>query len=346
MDPEQLFNENFDAIAAAKQKTGDWEKAFQLVTGQPWPKGQHIKIGDDGRSGLMQKDGPWKGIISKALPIAATVAAPFTGGASMAALLAGGAGAASSALNGGGWKGALKGGLIGAASGFGANKLGGLVKGLGGSSNVPGYGGITSPGGFGVAGGAEGALGMMGNAANGGGQSLLSKAGSGINKLLGGTSAGQPGQNEADLGSVFGGLGNAETLSRFKKGDMTQGYDALNIRASQENREREADALQNLARTSYILGGGAKPLPMKVNSGTLTALGYGPQPASDAQKQGAATLQKTMLERLTPAGQINPTKPDYLNSGRLENVGKYGGLASAGLGVAKNVFNMFGNRGN
>lgn len=115
MSPEEEFNANFEAIARAKQQTGDWEKAYQMVTGKPWPKGQHITI--NGNQGTMVKDRGILKTIGKIGAIAAPiVAAPFTGGASLAAIGAL-SGAASGALNGGGLKGALTGGAMGAFTG-------------------------------------------------------------------------------------------------------------------------------------------------------------------------------------------------------------------------------------
>ena len=115
--PEESFNANYDAIKAAKAQTGDWEKAYQQVTGETWPKGQGIKIDDAG--GHMTKDrSKWKTAANMALTVAPIAAAPFTGGASLA-LIGAGAGAAKGLLNGGGAKGALLGGAIGAAGSLG-----------------------------------------------------------------------------------------------------------------------------------------------------------------------------------------------------------------------------------
>lgn len=114
---EESFNANYDAIKAAKAQTGDWEKAYQQVTGEAWPKGQHITIDDAG--GHMAKDASkWKTAANIALTVAPIAAAPFTGGTSLA-LLGAGAGAAKAALNGGGAKGALLGGAMGAAGSLG-----------------------------------------------------------------------------------------------------------------------------------------------------------------------------------------------------------------------------------
>lgn len=285
--------------------------------------------------------GFWKNLAKIALPIGAAVAAPFTGGASMAALLAGGAGAASGAIDGG-WKGALKGGALGAVTGGIANKVlpamgigKAAVQGAGQNStianllanaNVPMGKLITDP-----------------NATSAGGPSFWSKLlGAGKNVLMDGgkgqPSDQQPGQGWADAGSVLGGARSNEMAQRMVKGEFMQNYDKLNLAASEENRNRENDAMKNLARTSYISSGGAQPLPTRFNSGNITDLGFGPRPASDAQKQGAATLQAQLLQRLTPEGQIKPTDPNtYANPGKLENATKWGSLISNGIGAARNI---------
>lgn len=118
--PQDEFNARFSEIQAAKRQTGDWEKAYQQVTGKAWPKGQHIVINGDGTGGEMVKDqSKWKRAANAALTIAPIAAAPFTGGTSLA-LIGAGAGAAKSALNGGGVKGALAGGAMGALAGVGS----------------------------------------------------------------------------------------------------------------------------------------------------------------------------------------------------------------------------------
>lgn len=118
---QQLFNDNFDAIAAAKQRTGDWEQAYQLVTGRAWPSGSNVAIKNG--QGAIIKDLPWWRDAAKyAGPVAGIAAAPFTGGLS-AALIGAGAGAAGSAISGGGVGDALKWAGAGAGAGYGADKL-------------------------------------------------------------------------------------------------------------------------------------------------------------------------------------------------------------------------------
>lgn len=282
--------------------------------------------------------GFWKKFAKIALPIGAAVAAPFTGGASMAALLAGGAGAASGALDGG-WKGALKGGLLGAATGGLASKVSpmlGIGKGAAGvgqnstianilsKANVPMGKLITDPNAV-----AQSTGGGFWSKLLGAGKNLLT------NKVGGGD---QPGQNLADLGSVLGGSRSNEMNQRMVQGDFMQNADKLNLAYSEENRNRQNDAMQNLARTSYLMNGGAQPLPTRVNSGSLPNLGFGPQPASEAQKQGAATLQTQLLSRLSPEGQLKQTDPNtYAKPGKLENASKWGSLLANGAGAVRTM---------
>ena len=159
-----------------------------------------------------------------------------------------------------------------------------------------------------------------------------------MDKILGGVKkATSDPQKVADLGSQLGNIAEAEAANRLNKGNLTQGYDRLNLEASAENRAREREALRGLAQTSYLMGGGAKPLNLQVNSGMMPDFGFGPRPASAAQMQGASTLQGTLLNRLTPQGQIQPTKPDYLNRGTLEKIGSYGGMAA---GIGGTIYDM------
>lgn len=111
-DPIATFNRYRDRIARVKAETGDWEKAYEAVTGQKWPKGKGIKINPDGTATMAKDKSIWKTIGKIASIAAPIVAAPFTGGTSLA-LIGAGSGAANAALNGGGVKGALLGAGIG-----------------------------------------------------------------------------------------------------------------------------------------------------------------------------------------------------------------------------------------
>jgi hypothetical protein len=168
MTPEQeaeaLFNQHFDAIAAAKQRTGDWEQAYQLVTGKAWPTGKNVEIA--GGQGQMIDDLPWwRDALKYAGPVAGVAAAPFTGGLT-AALIGAGAGAAGSAASGGGVGDALKWAGLGAGAGYGADKLFGLG-GKGATDQAGGYIGDAVKGtadAVGGVGGGAGTLASIGNA--------------------------------------------------------------------------------------------------------------------------------------------------------------------------------------
>lgn len=267
--------------------------------------------------------GFWKKFAKVAIPVGAAIATPFTGGASMAALLGAGAGAASGAIDGG-WKGALKGGVIGGATG-------GLAKGLGGK--IPGLGG--SSGGSYI----KDAVGGVENKALGGGfwSNMLGTGKNLLTNKAGQVIEGQPGQGMADLGKVLGGVRSNEMNQRMVEGEFMQNADRLNIAASEENRNRENDALRGLAQTSYIMSGGAQPLPTRINSGALPNLGFGPTPISDVEKQGASSLQKQLLQRLTPDGQLKNTDPStYAKPRTTENVSKWGSILTNGIGALQN----------
>lgn len=366
---EKLFNDNYAAIQQAKQQTGDWEKAFQSVTGQAWPHGEGVVIDQGGAHA--HKDQSVLSKVAKIASIAAPLAATiFTGGAAspwLVGALGAGTGALSGATNGGGWKGALKAGAIGGATSYGGAKLANMMK----AAQVAKAGGAVSH----AAGSGAGDFSDVSSALGvGAPASVSAPAGSSIEELMrigmqqptqlatspgvgmdfvgpiADTIKGEAGgggwkdtiknlftgkdstQNFADIGSTLGAFGQAKASNRKTEGDFMQGYDRLNIGASAENRARESDAMKHLAQTSYIMDGGAKPINRQVNSGTLPDFGFGPKPSSDAQKQGASTLQTEMLNRLTPEGQIKPTDPStYVKPSTAENVATYGALGT-GIG--------------
>jgi len=306
----------------------------------------------------------WKTLAKIAIPVGAAVAAPFTGGGSLGLLgLGAGAGAATGAIDGG-WKGALKGAAIGGAGSALAGPVAGKIFGSGASSvGSPAMSAAGSAAGKSLAPSTSDILAnpSLANIANG---SLISNPGvvNGINgaastgggwlsklsHLFGGndqaSGEGSGAQNMADLGSTLGAFGQAESSNRYMKGAMTQKYDDLVNTMTKTNQASESDALKKLAQTKYLMNGGAQPINFNGASGTLTNFGFGPTPASDAQKTGAQTLQGQLLKRLTPEGGIHPTDPNtYLNPGTSENIGKWGALGSSGLGT---VMTMFGNKGN
>lgn len=80
------FTQNLPAIEAYKrQHGGDYEKAFQAVTGKPWPKGRSVKV----KNGVpeMTKDRTFKSVMGKyVLPAAGIAATALIPGAAPAIL--------------------------------------------------------------------------------------------------------------------------------------------------------------------------------------------------------------------------------------------------------------------
>lgn len=146
-----------------------------------------------------------------------------------------------------------------------------------------------------------------------------------------------PLQGFGDLSSVLGAASSGAKADRALKGQFTQNYDRLMMEAQQENRAQQAAGLKDLAQTKYILAGGSqyKPttIPLNGKQVTLPDYGFGPTASSDAQKQGAQTLQDQALKMLTPGGNYTPQPlSGYANPGTLENVGNYGSMISGLLG--------------
>lgn len=81
---------------------------------------------------------------------------------------------------------------------------------------------------------------------------------------------------------------------------------------------------------------GYAPATIEMNgvSRTLPNFGTGHFAPSEAQKQGASTLSAQLLDRLKPGGSYMPQDfKGYVNPGKMENAGKFGSLATAGLSV-------------
>lgn len=182
--------------------------------------------------------------------------------------------------------------------------------------------------------GAEAAGPMMSGAAGGG------KAGSIIGKILGKVPGGV--ESMGDLAKMTGELENGEALNRYKKGELTQGYDRLMLDAAENRRKDVADANRNMAVGSYLSQGGSQAkLPSFMLNGQMrTPVDFGtmPRPATDAQKQQGDLLQAEMLKRLQPGGSYTPTDPGYLDRGKLEKAGQVGSILSGGVGILKDIF--------
>lgn len=146
-----------------------------------------------------------------------------------------------------------------------------------------------------------------------------------------------PLQGWGDLSNVMGAASSGAKADRALKGQFTQNYDRLMLEAQQENRAQQAAGLSDLAKTKYILGGGNqyKPTTIQLNGKqvTLPDYGFGPTASSDAQKQGAQTLQDQALKMLSPGGNYTPQPlSGYANPGTMENVGNYGSILAGFLG--------------
>lgn len=150
-----------------------------------------------------------------------------------------------------------------------------------------------------------------------------------IQKLLAAAKGGSNPDAYGEAAQVLGGMENGEALNRYKKADMTQAYDRLMGDAQDRQRLDQRTALQDAQHTAYITGGGNPYKAPHLNSGQTTDLGYGPKATTPFEQQAAQTLQDQLLKRLGPDGSYMPTKPDYLDRGKLENVGQYGALGAS-----------------
>lgn len=203
-------------------------------------------------------------------------------------------------------------------AGGGATAGGSTISGLlPATSDLPG-GALATTGAL-PAGSAGGNI-AAGIAADG---SSIAGGGSTIGSLLGNGNALQT------AGSLLGKFAGAEAANRGTTGNLTQGYDKLNLASQQDQRAEETDALRKLYATNYLQNGGFNA----AKSSPLPTIGIQPLPASQDQIQGAGTLAPQLLNRLTPGGTWKPTDPNsYLKPGTAENVANYGSLITGVLG--------------
>lgn len=317
---EALFNQNYPAIQAAKQQTGDWEKAFQQVTGQPWPSGQHVVI-DEGGGHAVKDEGFWKKAAEIAATAAPIVAAPFTGGSTLA-LIGAGSGAAKGLLNGQGLKGALIDAGLGLASSAGGKMLDNVVsKGL---SNITGNS---------VAEGVTQAMGDYGpdfvgptleQAGKTAGKGILSRVGDILTN-------GKTSDILSAAGQSIGAAADAAGKNRMAEADMNiKGQDAyereLMARSADEQKQRNT-ALDNVYRQSWYANRQTSPYDPR----PVTPLSADMQSALDA----LATQGKTKLANgaqydsnsVAPLAPYTPTK-----KGVLEEVGTWASPILTGVG--------------
>lgn len=168
-----------------------------------------------------------------------------------------------------------------------------------------------------------------------------SKIGSLISKLIGNR------DNAADLSSLLGSFGQGRMNQRGMQGNFTQAYDRNMLGAEQGRNATESDAMKKLAQTSYILNGHGAPSPTSImlngQQREVPTLGTSYTAPSEAQKQGATSLQDQLTKRLAPGGTYTPQPlSSYATPGILENVGQFG---AAGLGIGSTIYDMLRNKG-
>lgn len=276
------------------------------------------------------------------------------GGATIATLGAAGAFAGAGGALGGG--GAAAGGA-GAAAGGAA--LPASTIGLAGS----GLGAIPATAStIGLAGGAAGAAGGLaplasstlpglysapatitaglpsGASAAGAGLSGVQGAGGGWGQIIG-KMVKNP-DTYSDIGKMLGSYANSEAGNRATTGHFTQDWDALRLKAVQDRRVAESDAMKKLAQTGYLGSGGNPYKPATMLTGeTLPSFGFGPKAPSAAQLEASKTLEGQLLARLQPGAGFQPSPLEsYTKPGTGEKIGRYGALIASGLGTASQFF--------
>lgn len=357
-------NPNVSQIINQWNQTGKMPAGAQqafVAAGLPWNGG----AGNGGGTMIPQSDGSWKQV---GMPLASKIILGATGAA------AGGIGA--SMLAGGGAAGAAGSGVADAASTgapLASTTLGaGYIPAITGSTGLSSVAGLGAAG-LGAAGSSVPAIDgsaatsalETGGAAGGGtlpSSALTLSNGATLSPgymsagLPTGASAGVGGNGSSLMSKLLGGNNNTTSINDFGKalGSFAQSqansrgaanadtnrYNQTQISAQTARDADEAASLKKLAQTSYILGGGSKfnPGTLSLNGHTynVNTMGLGPQPISDAQKQGATTLQSQLLQRLAPGGTVTPTPPQT-TPGAAENAANYGSLITSGLGLANKM---------
>lgn len=145
-------------------------------------------------------------------------------------------------------------------------------------------------------------------------------------------------QGLGDLSDILGSFSSGEKANRALEGQFSQNYDNIMLDAAKNRRDDESDALKKLGQTAYLGQGGSHFAPgtVQLNGQTRQLQSYGLEPpkVSDAEKQGAATLEAQMLKRLEPGGSYTPTPlSNYAKPGLAENISSYGAAGVGGLGA-------------
>jgi hypothetical protein len=142
----------------------------------------------------------------------------------------------------------------------------------------------------------------------------------------------------ADAASLIGAYGSGQKANRALEGQFQQGYDRIMLDTQQDRRAEEADALKKLQQTQYLLGGGStfNPGAVSVNGKTynIDTHGLGPQAVTEAEKQGAQSLNDAMLKRLQPGGSYTPKNIDsYAKPGAAERFTDIAAPIVGGIGA-------------
>lgn len=152
-------------------------------------------------------------------------------------------------------------------------------------------------------------------------------------------------QTFADVGSLFERFGNDEAMKRLSDYNLNRGFNQDSINAQQDRRLQEADAMKKIQQAGYIKSGGAPFDASQVklaNGRELPSFSFPRAPITDEAKQAAGMLEKTMLERLGPNGSFTP-KPieQFTDRGVGEQVGRWGGVATGAIPMAKGIWDLF-----
>lgn len=220
------------------------------------------------------------------------------------------AGVGSGIIGGGAGIGGAAGAATGGAAATGAG--GALASTAIGSGFIPAIAGGTGLASLG--GGAAAAAGVGGAVASHSAGSVL--AGMGKNLI---TSKGLDA-----AGKAVGAYGQTAADNRGTRLQAIMDQDALRLRAQEDNRAGESDAMAKLASANYIQNSTA---PAQVNP----KYGYGPIAPSDAQKQAAALLQAEMLKRIQSGGYKPSDISGEMNPGTGERISNY---VAPGLSLA------------
>ncbi len=163
-----------------------------------------------------------------------------------------------------------------------------------------------------------------------------------ISKIMGGLKD-NLGNTLQDAASTIGKATSTAANNRKVTGDFTQDYDKLKLAAQQDERAQESDALRKLVVGNYLKGGGShfKPessLHLGGQDYNVPNLGFGPSAASPEQVKAGGILSSSMLDRLNPSKNFNPSPlSSYTQPSTLEKVGN---AASTALGIGGAISNL------